>query len=102
MRLVEIKNEKLVEILKERAELHKELGDINENLMALDKERTKNGYKMDKLKEKTKVIMDKLNPKLEEFEVISRVYLEKGKPVYEVIDMIEEYKKQIRESKKKK
>jgi signal recognition particle subunit SEC65 len=97
MSLVEIKDAKLVTILEERAIYHKEIGRIMEQLMALDKEKTKLGYKLDKLKEKTKVIMDKENPKLEEFEFVARVFLDKGKAFYEVLDQIEEYKKAIRE-----
>jgi len=99
---IEIKDNNLVKILKEREVIFGKINKINEQLIALDKERKKEGYKMDKLKEKTKIVMDKLNPKLEEFEIISRVLLEKGKAVYEVIDMIEEYKKQIREERKAK
>jgi predicted ribosome quality control (RQC) complex YloA/Tae2 family protein len=95
--LVEIKDKKLEGILSERAVYHKEVGEIMEKMMALDKEKTKLAYKLDKLKEKTKVIMDKLNPKLEEFEFISRVFMEKGVAYYEVLDQIEEYKKAIRE-----
>ena len=102
MSLVEIQDKKLDEILKERAVIHKAIGEIMQKMMDLDKEKTKLGYKMDKLKEKTKVIMDKLNPKLEEFEFIARVFMEDGKSYYEVLDQIEEYKKMIREDRAKK
>ena len=100
--LVEIKDKKLEDILKERAIYHKQVGAIMEQMMSFDKEKTKLGYKIDKLKEKTKVIMDKLNPKLEEFEFISRVFMDNGKAYYEVLDQIEEYKKMVREEKAKK
>lgn len=93
----QIIDKKLEKILEERGELHKLVGELNETIVRADKERTKLGYKMDKLKEKTKVIMDKLNIQLGEFEVISRVYAEEGRAYYEVIDMVEEYKKTIRE-----
>lgn len=94
---IEIKDSKLVEILEQRGVIHKEIGIVMEKLMDLDKERTKLGYKMEKLKEKTKVIMDKLNPKLEEFEIITNVFLEDGKAYYEVTNLIEEYKTALRE-----
>lgn len=100
--LVEIKDSKLKEILEERAVIHKAIGGIMEQMVSLDKEKTKLGYKMDKLKEKTKVIMDKLSPKLEEFEIISRVFMDKGVCYYEVLDQIEEYKKLVREDRAKK
>ncbi len=100
--IVEIKDDKILKILEDRAELHKEITVVNEEIMKLDKDRTKKGYKMDKLKEKTKVIMDKLDPELGEFEVITSVSIQDGKPVYEVLDMVEEYKKAVREDKKKK
>lgn len=97
----EIKNDKLVDILKERDTIHKEIGKLMEQLMSIDKEKTKLGYKMDKLKEKTKVIMDELNPQVGEFELITRVFLEDDKPYYEVVDLIEEYKQALREKAKK-
>lgn len=97
---VELKDDKVIEILKSRTEIMDRIIEINEKLGTLDKERTKLGYKLDKLKEKTKVIMDNLNPHLEEFEVITRIFLENGKAYYEVLDQIEEYKKALRESKK--
>ena len=100
--LVEIKDAKLKDILEQRAVIHKAIGGIMEQLVELDKEKTKLGYKMDKLKEKTKVIMDKLNPKLEEFEFVSRVFMDKGICYYEILDQIEEYKKMVRENKVKK
>lgn len=100
-RQVEIKDNKLVDILKQREVVHNEIGKYMQQLMDIDKEKTKLGYKMDKLKEKTKMIMDKLNPEVGEFEIISRVYLEKGKPYYEVVDLIEEYKQALREKSKK-
>lgn len=96
---VEIKDAKLVDILKKRAVLHGAITKVNEVIVNADKERTKLGYKMDALKEKTKVIMDKLSPKLEEFEIISRVYLEKGKAYYDVDNLVELYKEALREKK---
>ena len=95
---VEIKdNPKLITILEKREAIHKEIGYCMEQLMKIDKDKTKLGYKMEKLKEKTKVIMDDLAPELGEFEIIVRVFEEGGKAYYEVIDQVEEYKIFLRE-----
>jgi len=94
---VEINNDKLVEILKKRGVVHKEIGVEMEKLMKIDKEKTKLGYKMEKLKEKTKVIMDKEKIEVGEFEMIARVFLEDGKAYYEVINLIDEYKLALKE-----
>lgn len=96
---IEVKSNKLVGILKKRQEIHSEIGEIMKQLVALDKQRTKLGYKMEKLKDKTKAIMDKLNPELKEFEIISSVFEEDGKAYYEVINLVDEYKKTLREKK---
>jgi len=97
---VQVANSKLVDILKKREVIHTEIGSIMEQLMKLDKDRTKLGYKMDKLKEKTKVIMDKLSPEVAEFEMISRIFLEGGEAYYEIIDLVEEYKQALRDKAK--
>jgi len=92
-----IKNAKLVDILKQRKELFESISSVNDKMVELDKERTKLAYKMDKLKDKTKVIMDKAEIKLNEFEVISAVSLEKGEAVATVVNQIDEYKRMLRE-----
>ena len=99
---IELKNNKLVEILTNRGELFKQINKINEKTKALEKDRIKLGYKMNKLKEKTKAIMDKQDFGLKEFEIVTRVYAEKGKAYYEVENMVEMYKEQIREDIKEK
>lgn len=104
MKTLELKNDKLGKILEDRTVLYNEIGKINEELVELDKERTKLGYKMNKLKEKTSVIMDKLMPSLNlgEFEVVSKVYLNKyNKPEIEIVDKVEEYIALLREEAKK-
>lgn len=103
-RLYEFKNTKLANILNDRAVIYKEVGEINEQLFKLDKERKKLAYKMDRLKEKTKPFIDDLVDKIEmgEFEIISKVYLNKdGNPELEITDRIEEFKSALREEKKK-
>ena len=104
MRKKIVNDKKLKEILEERGVIYKEIGKINEKIVALDKERTKWGYKMDRLKEKTAPFVEKyISPyDLDEFEIVSRVYLEKGEIIFEIIDKIEEYKNILREEVKQK
>jgi hypothetical protein len=73
-----------------------------EKLMELDKERNTLAMEMEDLKGKTKVIIDEMKIELNEFEFISRVFLEDGKAMYEVKDQIEEYKEFVRGELKKK
>lgn len=102
MRTQIINNDKLGKILDERAIIFKEITSINEKLNELDQERTKLGYKLDRLKEKTAPIVEKYTKDfdLQEFEVITKVYLNDEKqPEVEIINMVDEYAKQLRESK---
>lgn len=104
MRLYEFDNAKLTKILEDRAVIYKEVGEINEQLFKLDKERKKLAYKMDRLKEKTKPFIDDIESKLElgEFEIISKVSLNKnGKPEVEIVDRLEEFANALREEAKK-
>lgn len=98
MRTQIIKNDKLKEILTERGHIFKEIGVINEQLMELDKERTKLGYKMDKLKNKTQDIMNKEKIEVSPYEIITRIYLnDKHENEVEILDKLEEYKKALDE-----
>jgi len=102
---VAIQDAKLVKILSERAIIYKEIMGLNKKIEETDKERKKLAYKMDALKEKTKLIVDRLGleSKLQEFEVISKIYLdEDGQAYYEITDQIEAYKEAIRDDRKKK
>jgi hypothetical protein len=96
MRKIELQNEELAQILNDRVPIHKNIGLINEKLVKLDKERQKDAYKMERLKEKTRVILDKITPdfNLTEFEVITNVGLNENKqPEVTIIDQIEEFTK---------
>lgn len=100
MRNVIINNNELTEILNKRAVIYRKIGKINEQLSELDKERTKLGYKMDKLKEQTQVIMDKEMPALNvgKYEVVTRIYINQEKyNEVEILDKIEEYQKMLDE-----
>jgi anaerobic ribonucleoside-triphosphate reductase len=98
----QLKNDKLKRILEERGEIKKEIDLVVADMVKLEKERLKLGYKMDKLKEKTKVIIDQQDFNLGEFEFIATVDLKDGEPSVEILDQIEEYKKMVREDKVKK
>jgi septation ring formation regulator EzrA len=105
MRTITIDNSKLKAILEERAVIYEEIGEINKKIVELDKERTKQGYKMDRLKEKTQQIMEKIQSRFElkEFEFIARVSLANGgEPTIEILDKVEEYIKALREDANKK
>ena len=101
---IEIKDAKLIKILEKRGEIFKEIGLINEQLVELDGQRKALGYKMDDLKGRTKLAIDKMGIEkdLKEFEFIAKVYIEKGKAYYDIEDMVEEYKKSVREERKAK
>ena len=107
-----IKNDKLKDILIKRGEIFKEINKLNKEIVDLDTKRKKEAYKMDKLKDKTSGVIDKEDIKLEEFDVITQVYLEEGECKIEIINELEEntrpktkeeteeIKKQLRERKK--
>lgn len=95
----ELQNDKLKKILEERKSIKIDIDAVVADMVKLEKERLKLGYKMDKLKEKTKVIMDSIFFDLSEFEFIATVDLKNGEPVVEILDQIEEYKKMVREDK---
>lgn len=94
MRKIRLDNDDLAKILNDRVPIHNKVGEINEKLAELDKERKKQAYKMEKLKEKVKVIMDKATPdfNLTEFEIITNVGLDDAKyPEVTIVDQIEEF-----------
>jgi hypothetical protein len=100
-RAYKIEDEKLKIILDKRAELFTKQKEVNEKLVELDKERESLGLKMERLKEKTAVIIDKNKASFElgEFEIITRVFQENGECFAEIADVVEEYKKQLRAKK---
>jgi hypothetical protein len=102
MRKINFYDKKLKTLLREREDIFKNVQKINEVIVAKDKERTVEGFKMDKAKNKITDILAAKNISLGEFEVWGRVFLEKGEPVLEIIDRVEEYKQMIRDEKKSK
>lgn len=101
-----LRDKKLTKILQERKAIMDESKGWLKKKDEIDKKLTKIGYRMNKLKEDTAKII-KNNEKtiasgepLEEFEYIALVTLEKGVPLIEIKDQIEDYKQLIREKKK--
>ena len=92
-----IYNDKLKKILEERGELFKEIGKINEQMVKLDTERKKLGYKMDKLKDKTLKHIEAEKITLQEFEYIADIGIKDGKIEATIKDQVEDYKQLIRE-----
>jgi len=101
MRTIKINAEGLVDLLEKQAKIHKAQVKINKELSDLDTERTKNGYKSEKIKEKMKPIIDELVPTFElgEFEIITSISLNNGQPEAVILDMVEEYINMLREKK---
>ena len=99
---IKINNQKLKVILQNRQLVVDEIKKIIDEMNVLDQKRLQLGYKMDNLKEKTKIIVDKQDIKLNEFEFVAKVELENGEPTLEILDQIEEYKNAIREDRIKK
>lgn len=101
MRTINIDNSKLFKILNERGLIFKEVNSINEQIIELDKQRTKLGYKMDRLKEKTQDIINdcKESFQLGKYEIISRVYINDNRESeVEILDQVEEYQKILDEA----
>ena len=98
---IEIKEPKLVDILKEREELAGKIAAINKTQLDMEKDKTKLGYRMDRLKEKTQVIVEKQQIEVPQYHVLTRIYLEDGKAMAEIVDQIDEYKKFLDDKKAK-
>ncbi len=101
MRKVNVKDLKLADILTARADIFNRIQEINKGLEKGSTERAKEAHKMNRLKEKTEIIIKDHEKefKVGEFEIISRVYLEDGECYVDITDVIEEYKQAIRDKK---
>jgi len=75
----------------------KEYKKANDDMAEKYKELQKLEYKMQRLKEKTTDIIENEKIQLDEFEEISKVKLEGNEAVCEIVDLVEEYKNNIRE-----
>jgi len=103
MRLITIEDDKLKKVLAERGRVLTEARKITKEVERLQKEQQKLGYKLERLKDNTKPLMEYHRIDVAEFEIVSRVFLDEktGEPTAEVIDQIEEYKNFLREEKNK-
>jgi predicted nucleic acid-binding Zn-ribbon protein len=93
MRTFELTHDKLLKILTDRTEVHKEITKLNDEMIALDKKRNKLSYKMQALKDKTVPIVEEITPKLSlgEFEIITQIGINKyGRPEFQIVDELEE------------
>lgn len=99
MRQIKIQDSKLFAILEQRGISFKEIEEQNKIIIEADKQRTKLGYVMERLKEKTTEAMKKHTIELSEFEKVGSVGIEKGEIMVSIYDEIEEYKKLLREKK---
>lgn len=97
----EIKNAKLVKVLEKRGVVVKEIEVINKAIKDLETDRNKLGYKMNALKDKTRLIVGDMGIEkdLGEFDVVTDIYIEKGKAYYDIENEIELYKTFLREKK---
>jgi len=95
MRQVRLDNKQLIKILKDREVEFKKAQELQTTAEKINKELTALGYKMNRLKEKTSQVLNKENIELSDFEIITEVKLEKGEPILEIVDQVEEYKKLI-------
>lgn len=96
----EYKDKTMVETLKKKDEIIKEARKISADIEKLEGERAKLGLKVEKIKGKVRSWVEK-NVKLEgEFEEIEKVDVVNGVVVVTSFDMVEEFKKGIREKKK--
>jgi len=95
MRQVKLDNKQLIKILKDREVEFKKAQELQTTAEKINKELTALGYKMNRLKEKTSQVLNKENIELSDFEIITEVKLEKGEPILEIVDQVEEYKKLI-------
>ena len=92
-----LKNDKLKKILLERGELVAKGRKIAEQKEELDKDLKKIAYKLNRLKDKTVPLMEKEKIELDEFNMISRVFVKHDEVNVEIVDQIEEYKKALKD-----
>jgi hypothetical protein len=99
MRIIEIEDKELKKILVERGEVVAKARELQKQVDKIQREQQKLGYKMDNLRDKTSPFIEKHSGgfSLGEFELVSRVYLEKDKVLVEIADQVEEYTKLLRE-----
>lgn len=76
-----------------------EHGKVNAEVQAIDEEMKPYLVKLERFKDKIAPIVESKGIKLDEFETITSVTLEKGKVVAVIEDLVENYKTSLREKK---
>ena len=99
MKQIKLQDKKLFAILEMRGEVFKQIEEVNRIIVSEDEKRTKLGYKMERLKEKTTEAMKSHDIELEEFDEIGTVGREQGEITVSIYNQLEEYKKLLREKK---
>lgn len=99
MKQIKLQDKKLFAILEMRGVVFKEIEVENKIIVAADEKRTKLGYKMERLKEKTTEAMKSHNIELEEFDEVGTIGIENGEVTVSVYNQVEEYKKLLKEKK---
>jgi seryl-tRNA synthetase len=95
-------NEELIEIMKQRDAIVKRADEIKELFKPLEEEMKALMADMDRLKEKTVPIVKEIEPTLElnEWEVVTNLYLDKDGVKMEILDQVEEHKEFLKNNKK--
>lgn len=99
MRQIKLQDKKLFAILKMRGEIFKGIEETNEIIVKEDERRTKFGYRMERLKEKTTEALKGHTIDLSEFEKVGSVGIEDNEVTVSIYNEVEEYKKLLREKK---
>lgn len=99
MKQIKLQDKKLFAILEMRGVVFKEIEVENKIIVAADEKRTKLGYKMERLKEKTTEAMKSHNIELEEFDEVGTIGIENGEVTVSIYNQVEEYKKLLKEKK---
>lgn len=94
MKKIELKDKKILEILKKKEALAKENLTMLEEMEKLEKKVNSNGTKIKMLDEKVrpKILTEVSKTTLNEYEELIRVFNDKGKWTMEFVDRMEEFK----------
>lgn len=101
MRKVTIQNPLLVKVYTEKQEIHKNILKLVKEREKIERDMTKEGLRMQKLKDKSILEVNKLNIELGEFEYISEFNVKGNDVTFTVIDSVEQFKEQYIEQQKK-
>lgn len=102
IRNIDVDNPKLIKIMNERNTIADKINVMNDSMKKTVKERRKLELKMERLKEKTKPLIERemKNISTNQWEVMNRILFNNGKIKFEIVDYIESYKRTFLEKKK--